>query len=415
MFSIRSPIRYVLDIGEFALCADQWLNDLTKQNTRTPFTIAGSQFALISQYEDARALLSGPDGIAKLHNSFLKDTVGNKTVITAYHDPDHRVLRRATARGLFPLQESELDTIRGITRSHVGVWTKNGEIDVQTAAHNLALDIALTVFLGASFTPNEREELGAVLHKLQVNVPAGAVILSRVWAKGLIPRISQSIPGFFPGPTYRRIIQDVVHQEEKRGSLRSPRFHSLVHSFTKSMKNIGEVQLSDQFAAVLLAAHETLTCSLGWMITLLGIDQKDQALLREQRNFGNETYLRWWIMEMLRLYPPLWLMLRTTSESSGREVVCIINAEALNQDFRWGSDANKFSAQRYSVTFPESITFGFGRRRCLGEHIATAELLTILEEILSRCDLSLHSSVAVERSNLMRPAPAAKLQVRKIH
>lgn len=411
MPNIGSLVGRVRDIRNFALYADQCLLDLADQNSHTPFTVAGCHFALISQFDDARALLSGPSGIAKLHNSFLKETVGNKTVITAYHDPDHRVLRRATARGLFPLQESELDAIRGITRSHVDAWMENGEIDVQNAAHNLALDVALTLFFGTSFAPNEKKKLDAVLHRLQANVPAGAVILSRVWAKGLIPRTFQSVPGFFPGQTYRKIIQDVVHQEEKRSSLRSPRFHSLAQSFTQSIEDVDAVRLSDQFAAVLLAAHETLTCSLSWMITLLGMNQTDQILLREQRSARNETYLRWWIMEMLRLYPPLWLMLRTTSESNEQEVVSIINAEMLNQDFRWGSDADKFNAERYSMTCPESATFGLGRRRCLGEHIAMAELLTILDEILSSCSLSLHGSVMVERSNLLRPAPMAKLQV----
>jgi cytochrome P450 len=94
------------------------------------------------------------------------------------------------------------------------------------------------------------------------------------------------------------------------------------------------------------------------------------------------------VLEALRMDPPVMHMARTVVDDHEREgqrlrkgdrvMVCY---GAANRDPAKFSDPNRFDLDRGLAAH---VTFGSGRHRCLGEHLAVAELSAVLDELLER-------------------------------
>jgi len=94
------------------------------------------------------------------------------------------------------------------------------------------------------------------------------------------------------------------------------------------------------------------------------------------------------VLEALRMDPPVMHMGRTVVDDhelrgqqlrkGDRVMVCY---GAANRDPEKFDDPNRFDLERGLAAH---VTFGSGRHRCLGEHLAVAELAAVLDELLER-------------------------------
>lgn len=168
-------------------------------------------------------------------------------------------------------------------------------------------------------------------------------------------------------------------------------------------ETMSESQVRDEAITLLLAGHETTANALSWGFYLLSKHPEICEKVREEANrvLGDKTpnledvqkltYTRKVLDEVLRLYPPAWVIERTAmgpDQIGGYDVetgtnisICIFNIHR-NPDF-WENpdkfDPDRFDEER-SVDRPKYayLPFGGGPRICIGNIFALTEATLIL-------------------------------------
>lgn len=112
------------------------------------------------------------------------------------------------------------------------------------------------------------------------------------------------------------------------------------------------------------------------------------------------------VAESMRLHPPAWIIgrwldtdLRVAGWDLPRGSVVLASQYAMHRDPRFWSDAHAFRPDRWLTgegTFDERaprvprgvwFPFGFGTRRCIGEHFAWTEAVVLLATLARRWEL----------------------------
>ncbi|PJZ24084.1 cytochrome P450 [Leptospira hartskeerlii] len=168
-------------------------------------------------------------------------------------------------------------------------------------------------------------------------------------------------------------------------------------------ETMSESQVRDEAITLLLAGHETTANALSWGFYLLSKHPEICEKVREEANrvLGDKTptledvqkltYTRKVLDEVLRLYPPAWVIERTAmgpDQVGGYDVetgtnisICIFNIHR-NPDF-WENpdkfDPDRFDEER-SADRPKYayLPFGGGPRICIGNIFALTEATLIL-------------------------------------
>lgn len=164
--------------------------------------------------------------------------------------------------------------------------------------------------------------------------------------------------------------------------------------FLNRLEQLPSDERRAQIVTFLIAGHETTANALSWTLGLLAHHPVVQHKAR-----SNALWREAAIKESLRLYPPVWLLSRSTVASiqlgdyllpPGNSIlVSPWVSHRLTRNFQ---RANEFLPERWftdekvspSVYFP----FGGGQRSCIGESFAMQEILLAIEQILFRFELA---------------------------
>ncbi|MEL6586145.1 MAG: cytochrome P450 [Pseudomonadota bacterium] len=185
-------------------------------------------------------------------------------------------------------------------------------------------------------------------------------------------------------------------------------------------------EMVDQVAIFFLAGHETSASALAWALYLLATHPKAQARVAAEAPkdwvaFGFSDlsalpFTRDVFRETLRLYPPVPMMVReTTQQETFRDRIaakgaqCVLSPwhlhrherlwdapDAFDPD-RWATDAAKESARQ------AYMPFSAGPRVCTGAGFAMAEGVLLLSRIIGAYEVTAHGAP---------PVPVAHLTVR---
>jgi cytochrome P450/predicted ester cyclase len=168
----------------------------------------------------------------------------------------------------------------------------------------------------------------------------------------------------------------------------------------------------DQAVTMLLAGHETTAKALSWTIALL--DQHPDVLARllsevrdhlghgplTVKDLSNLTYTQAVIDEALRLFPPIWLLTRTTLEDdeiAGYDIpagslVAISPYLIHRHPALWEQpdrfDPDRFLAEESAAQAYRYIPFGHGPRHCVGKFFALLEMPVVLATLYSQFSLA---------------------------
>lgn len=150
----------------------------------------------------------------------------------------------------------------------------------------------------------------------------------------------------------------------------------------------------DHLLTMLVAAPENTATTLSWALHLLSQHPAVQAQLRAE---GPGSPLWTSVLhEVLRLYPGAPYIDRRTLEDTtigGQPVpagsLVFIAPYLLHRDARAWDQPDAFRPERFrdGVDNPAWLPFGFGPRRCVGEHFAMAILRTTLPRILQHFEV----------------------------
>lgn len=167
-------------------------------------------------------------------------------------------------------------------------------------------------------------------------------------------------------------------------------------------------EVRDEAMTLVLAGHETTALALTWSWHLLTHNPHARHWLEaELETLGDRpitaadlprlprTYAV--VAESMRLYPPAWILgrwvdkdLRVTGWDLPRGSIVLASQFALHRDARFWPGALEFRPQRWlgaDGAFDERVPgvprgawfpFGFGSRRCIGEHFAWTEAVVAL-------------------------------------
>ncbi|MBS0244652.1 MAG: cytochrome P450, partial [Proteobacteria bacterium] len=179
-------------------------------------------------------------------------------------------------------------------------------------------------------------------------------------------------------------------------------------------------EIRDQCATMIFAGYETTARLLFWATYLLTLDRAEQervhaevAAFPPERVSSLEDLKRWprlrlVLLEALRLYPPVPLLVREpiadhtiAGEHVRRGVAVYIAPWVLHRHRKFWQNPNAFIPDRFAdqpspwTTGGAYLPFGAGPRICIGAMFALAEAQIVLAAVLARNAVSLVSAAPV--------------------
>ena len=199
---------------------------------------------------------------------------------------------------------------------------------------------------------------------------------------------------------------------------------------------MSDEQVRDEAITLFLAGHETTALALTWTWYLLAqhpdIESKlhaelDEVLGDRPPSFEDVPRLKYAekvFSEVLRLYPPAWLISRTLREEHeiggyrlAPESVLLISPYVVHRDPRYYPDPFKFDPERWTPEAKEArpkftyFPFGGGNRICIGESFAWMEAILILATLAQtwRPRLVTNQKVKPQAMITLRPKHGVKM------
>jgi len=159
---------------------------------------------------------------------------------------------------------------------------------------------------------------------------------------------------------------------------------------------MGDAEIRDQLATLVLAGHETTATALTWAVDLLGRNPHVLARLRAEPD--DDAYLDAVVREVLRIRPVVPVVGRTVTEPvrigahafpAGTDLAAAMLLTHHREDVY--REPSRFRPERFlhdEVPPYAWVPFGGGVRRCIGASFAQFEMATVLR-VLARTPLRL--------------------------
>ncbi len=182
-------------------------------------------------------------------------------------------------------------------------------------------------------------------------------------------------------------------------------------------------QIRDEIMTLFMAGHETTANALTWAIYLLAqhpaVDERAATAARA----GDAAYIERVVKEVLRLYPPAWIIGR----ESVRDVTLVDGSFIpqgmtvfaapllLHRRAEYFANPHAFNPDRWLGPDPPPfayVPFGGGARRCIGEEFALRETAIVLSALLARYRFELQPNARVEIAPLVTLRPAGPVPMR---
>ncbi len=303
-------------------------------------------------------------------------------------------------------------TMVGIAEAHVRGW-HDGEVrDVAHEMTALTLDIAVRTLFGTTL-PGEAEQIGNALTFLM------RYSLGRLRAPFRIPRD-------WPTPKNRRaqreydfldsLVYRIISERQAKGN--SAQHNDLLAMLMGAMDEDGTQmtpkQLRDETMTLFLAGHETTAQTLSWTWYMLGENPAVEARLQEELRsvLGGKLpegadlmrlpYLHAVVSEILRMYPPAYIVARTSVERcqiGGYDFAAgttfLMSQWVMHRDPRYYDEPEAFRPERWLDGLADRLPagayfpFGDGPRRCIGQGFAMLEASLVIATLAQRFRFSL--------------------------
>jgi cytochrome P450 len=335
----------------------------------------------------------------------------DESVHRHYRRLAHPHLRAATAAEYAP-------DMRAITRGVLASWRPGQAVNIQDEMCRIAGSIAVrTLFRGPS------AELASVL---------GERLAALSWEM-----IRKPLHGKAASPTGRQTASQRLPRlrEEVRGLLapyvagepNSPDAGGgylsalLADSGRPGSRALTTDQVCDEAVMMLTAATVTTASVMSWALYVLSQEpQVEENLLKDlaqrpeefgppARGNGSVGYTLRFLMEVLRLYPPVWITCRRTLSrvelgdrvlAEGTQV--LFSSYLLHRDPGSYPEPHRFLPDRWLSGRPPAdgvyLPFGAGAKGCIGESFAWTELEILLGTVVRDWRLTVDSGSRVRKA-----------------
>ena len=304
-------------------------------------------------------------------------------------------------------------------------------VDIDEEMMALTLRIVGESLLGSDLS-DDSDEVGAAVTTL---------------LHGIIDRITfpLSLPLAIPTPQNRRVqraldnLDQVVFRviRERRRAEREPEdlLDMLIQATDEETgERMTDRQLRDEVITMVLAGHETTANALTWTFALLSRHPLvADKLLEELGPLGDDPtlddlaalpYTQAVVKESMRLYPPVWTVARSVTETDElggftipKGAIAFVSPYVLHHDRRFWPNPEAFDPERFLPgADPEPyknayLPFIQGPRQCIGAGFAMLEAQLILATVLRRFRPELVAGQSLQPHAMITLRPRAGMRV----
>ena len=289
-------------------------------------------------------------------------------------------------------------------------------VDVDAAMMHLALEVVGESLFGSDLSGEADQLARATLDALDVvvkkarsplQVPLSVPTPTNVVLRRAVARLDATVDAMLA----ERARRPLAEGEPARDML-----DLLLAAHGDDGSTLSQAQVRDQIVTFIVAGHETVASALTWAWSLLADDAEVLARLRAEvaaatggdapriDDLPQLPFTAAVLDEVLRLYPPAWLVTRRSlepDELGGVEVpadaLIIVSPWIVHRDERLWPDPERFDPDRFLdehgarrrdlVASSAYLPFGAGPRLCIGRDMALLEGVLVLASLATRVDL----------------------------
>jgi cytochrome P450 len=325
-------------------------------------------------------------------------------------------------------------TMLELTEAHIREWRDGEQRNISQEMTGLTLDIAVKTLFGTAL-PGEAKQIGHAM-----------TFLMRYSLRR--NRLPVRIPQTWPTPSNRRADRELEFIDslvlriinERRAEGNANHHNDLLALLMGAMDEDGSQmtpqQLHDETMTLFLAGHETTAQMLSWTWYALSGHRAAEEKLHEElggvlagrapgaEDFPKLPYLRAVMNEVLRMYPPAYILAREAMEScdiGGYEIhkgsTVVISQWIMHRDPRYYDDPEVFRPERWldglQDRLPPGAYFPFsaGPRRCIGEGFALLEAAIVTATLAQKFKFRLVPGTEVVPEPLITLRPRHAIQM----
>jgi cytochrome P450 len=358
--------------------------------------------------------------------------VGNGLILS---DGDFWRRQRRLAQPAFHQQRlrTYLPVIHSIVERFVSECPTARRLALHEGLKSLTLEIVAATLLGTR-PPDDLGKLADAVDRIQVGVTR-------------LLRVGVPLPAWLPTPNNRRlrrgvatlnaVILPLIAERRQnlgdRGDLLS--MFLMAADSENDQRRMTDEQVRDEVATMFLAGHDTTSHLLAWTFLLLARhpsayrriqEEADQVLTTKppgMEELRRLTYTEMVLKEVMRLYPPVYLILREPVDdlelggfSFRRGQMLLLCPWMLHRDPRNFRDPAVFDPGRFAPgasSIPQGayLPFGAGPHQCIGREFGVLEALMIVSLFAQKFDLELAPSQSLETEALITLAPRDGVEI----
>ncbi|HCA43048.1 MAG TPA: hypothetical protein DEP28_07325 [Bacteroidetes bacterium] len=295
----------------------------------------------------------------------------------------------------------------------ISIWQeniKNGKdkIEIHSESGDLYVDVIMRSVFSEDLT-DEITDTGKTLNRLFYNASPLLLVAPSLSLKLPIP---ESIRFKNTKSKFDKLIKQKISERKKSGLRKKDLLDTLMYSKSKSGYMMSEDAMFNEVITFFLAAADTTSKTLSWVIYLLSKDKNlFEKVVEELKTISPEVdyeefdkllYTKCLIAEALRLYPPVWAISRSPVENIilnnlefKKDSTILIFPYFIHRMEKYFKNANDCIPERwqnkdsYKIPKYAYLPFGAGPRVCLGDNFAWMELFTALVYIFRNFNLNL--------------------------
>lgn len=340
---------------------------------------------------------------------------GLLTADTDQWRPRRRMLQPAFHHDLVMLSERNIDAALAELDEQWLALTEDGDaiVDVDQAMMSLALRITGSTLFGADLSVQvERlthatlEALDGVMRKAKnpLTLPLGLPTPKNLRMRKAIAVLNAAV-------------DDMVATRRNNMLDAGLPIRDLLDILVCPENNLSDQQIRDEIVTFIVAGHETVASAMTWAWYLLGQAPDEVQAIRSDQQRATHIF-----DEVLRLYPPAWIITRRALADLvidgyviPKDSLIIVSPWLVHRHPSIWQSPEVFDPDRFRSGVPivGYLPFGTGSRICIGREMARFEGAMVLRSIVQRWNITpVHNAkVPLDASVTLRPKSGLPMKI----
>ncbi|MCB9703598.1 MAG: cytochrome P450 [Myxococcales bacterium] len=357
------------------------------------------------------------------------------------YDAEPEIMREQLGFFHAALREARLKTYAAgfveEAEDYFGKWGDEGVVNMVDVGNELTIYTSSRSLLGKGFRTHLSAEFAHLYHDLEAGMNTLSLFAPNFPSPSHIKRDQARVK-------LGEMIGKIVEERRAKGSDSEDFMEALLEATYKDGRQLSAEEITGLLLTIMFAGHHTSGVTFAWTAVMLAkhphivadLRDEQEAVLGGRTDLGLDDLramhkLEWSVKEVLRMYPPLIMLMRKALkdlEFGGYDIpagTMMMASPAVGHRIpSIFADPHRFDPYRFGPgreedkKFPYGhIAFGAGRHRCMGVIFAQLQLRALWSHLLRNFDLELvdpPSSYVMDYTNIIAgPHPPCRLRYRR--